>query len=112
MQAYCLWYGDMSAPWEHLDMARMRAIENHRWLLRDTNTGLTASIDPYGQIVSSMPRHVRGAVRVTFAFLQGTTFYARHGDWLAYICLAVVLLGLGWGFLPGRERGVTQGKYT
>ena len=40
------WYGDTSAPWEHLDMVRMRAIENQRWLLRATNTGLTASIDP------------------------------------------------------------------
>ena len=40
------WYGDTSAPWEHLDMARMRAIENHRWVLRATNTGITAAIDP------------------------------------------------------------------
>ena len=40
------WYGDTSAPWQHLNMARIRAIENHRWILRDTNNGTTASIDP------------------------------------------------------------------
>ena len=90
------WYGDTSAPWEHLDMARMRAIENRRWLLRDTNTGLTASIDPYGRIVAEMPRHVRGAIEVPFAFRNDVTFYTRHGDWIGWICAVVsvsVLLG-------------------
>ncbi len=51
------WYGDTSAPWQHLNMARMRAIENRRWLLRDTNNGVTAAIDPYGRVRQSIPRH-------------------------------------------------------
>jgi apolipoprotein N-acyltransferase len=81
------WYGDTSAPWEHLDMVRMRAIENHRWVLRSTNTGVTASIDPSGRIVDEMPRHVRGALLARFNFIEGTTtFYTRHGDWIAWIC--------------------------
>jgi apolipoprotein N-acyltransferase len=81
------WYGDTSAPWEHLDMVRMRAIENHRWLLRATNTGVTASIDPEGRIVDQMPRHIRGALRARFGFLSDETFYTRHGDWIAWICV-------------------------
>ncbi len=80
------WYGDTSAPWEHLDMVRMRAIENRRWVLRATNTGVTASIDPYGRIVDQMPRHVRGALLARFNFLSGETFYTRHGDWIAWLC--------------------------
>lgn len=44
------WYGDTSAPWQHLNMARMRAIENDRWLLRDTNSGITSVIDPHGRV--------------------------------------------------------------
>jgi len=53
------WYGDTSAAWEHLNMVRMRAIENHRWVLRATNTGVTAAIDPYGRVITSTPRHIR-----------------------------------------------------
>lgn len=85
------WYGDSSAPWEHLDMARMRAIENHRWLLRSTNTGVTTVIDPYGRIGMMLPRHRRGAMTASFGYLSGTTFYTRHGDWLAWLCVLMTL---------------------
>ena len=85
------WYGDTSAPWEHLDMARMRAIENRRWLLRDTNTGLTGSIDPEGRVVASLPRHVRDAVAVPFAYRSDLTFYTRHGDWIGWLSAVVVV---------------------
>ena len=53
------WYGEGGAPWQHLNQARMRSVENHRWLLRDTNTGITAVIDPYGRIVAEAPRNQR-----------------------------------------------------
>ncbi len=90
------WYGDTSAPWEHLDMARMRAIENRRWLLRDTNTGLTGSIDPDGRIVAQMPRHIRGAIEVPFAFRGEITPYTRFGDWIGWLCsISVVSILLG-----------------
>lgn len=91
------WYGDSSAPWEHLDMVRMRAIENHRWVLRSTNTGVTASIDPYGRIVDQMPRHVRGALLARFNYIGDLTFYTRYGDWIAWICafLSALLVIVG-----------------
>ena len=96
------WYGNSSAPWEHLDMVRMRAIENHRWVIRATNTGVTASIDPYGRIVDQMPRHVRGSLLARFDFIDGTTFYTRHGDWIAWICaIPTAMLVLG-GLLRSR----------
>ncbi len=88
------WYGDTGAPWQHLNMARMRAIENHRWLLRATNTGITTAIDPQGRMATQAPRHVRAAFAFPFAFTEGTTFYTRHGDWFAWFCAAVTLLAL------------------
>jgi apolipoprotein N-acyltransferase len=83
------WYGDSGAPWQHLNMTRMRAIENDRWLLLDTNTGVTASIDPQGHAVAEAPRHVRGAYVVPFAFRSTTTLYSRLGDWFAWCCALV-----------------------
>jgi apolipoprotein N-acyltransferase len=88
------WYGDTSAPWQHLDQARMRAIENRRWILRDTNTGVTASIDPEGRIVTAGTRHRLLALRAPFAFRSDTTFYTRHGDWFAYLCAIISIAAL------------------
>jgi apolipoprotein N-acyltransferase len=98
------WYGDTSAPWEHLDMVRMRAIENHRWLLRATNTGITAAIDPYGRITATIPRHIRTSVQVPFAYENDLTFYSRHGDWFAWVCAAATSLLLLLGFFRKRLR--------
>ncbi|HEX8711182.1 MAG TPA: apolipoprotein N-acyltransferase [Terracidiphilus sp.] len=87
------WYGDTSAPWQHLNMARMRAIENRRWLLRDTNNGVTASIDPYGRVRQSIPRRQVGALPAGFSFRNDITFYTAHGDVFAWLC-AIVSLGV------------------
>jgi apolipoprotein N-acyltransferase len=86
------WYGDTSAPFQHINMARMRAIENRRWLLRDTNNGITAAIDPNGRITERMERHTRGAVAFAFDYRTDLTFYTVHGDLFAYFC---TLLALG-----------------
>jgi apolipoprotein N-acyltransferase len=93
------WYGDTSAAWEHLNMVRMRAIENRRWVLRATNTGVTAAIDPYGRVVVSALRHRRTSLRVGFNYEHDITFYSAHGDLFAYFCALVTLGGLGLGLL-------------
>ncbi len=86
------WYGDSGAWAQHLQQTQMRAIENDRWLLAGTNTGMTASIDPYGRIVAATPRKVRTALDAPYALREGTTFYTRHGDWFAYLC-AIISVG-------------------
>jgi apolipoprotein N-acyltransferase len=88
------WYGDTSAAWQHLNMVRMRAIENHRWILRATNTGVTAAINPFGRVTAAAPRHQRTSLRVHFAYEHDLTFYAAHGDLFAYACAFIATLGL------------------
>jgi apolipoprotein N-acyltransferase len=97
------WYGDTSAPWQHLNMARMRAIENRRWLLRDTNSGVTAAIDPYGRVTQSISRHVTDALPAQYGFRDDVTFYTAHGDVFAWLC-AILGVGLvGWCLLSSRS---------
>jgi apolipoprotein N-acyltransferase len=83
------WYGDSGAYAQHLNQTRMRAIENNRWILSATDTGVTASIDPFGRTVARFPRKERGALAAPYALTSVTTFYTRHGDWFAYLCAII-----------------------
>lgn len=86
------WYGDSGAYAQHLNQTRMRAIENNRWLLSATDTGVTASIDPWGRVVARIPRKQRTTLVAPYAITSDTTFYTRHGDWFAYAC-AIISIG-------------------
>jgi len=94
------WYGDSGAYAQHLNQTRMRAIENDRWILSATDTGVTASIDPYGRTVARIPRKVRGTLDAPYALTSVTTFYTRHGDWFAFLCAIISAGALFTRFAP------------
>lgn len=98
------WYGDSGAYAQHLKQSRMRAVENARWLLLDTNTGVTASIDPYGRIVASIPRKTRATVDAPYALMNAPTFYTRHGDWFAFLCAIIFVVALVARFIPRPDK--------
>jgi len=98
------WYGDTSAPWQHLNMDRMRAIENRRWILRDTNNGVTAAIDPYGRVRQSIPRHRVDALPAEFGYRSDTTFYTERGDVFAWLCAILSIGVVGWCLVQRKTR--------
>jgi apolipoprotein N-acyltransferase len=100
-----LWYGETGAPAQHLQMARMRAVENHRWILLATNNGTTASIDPLGRVVKQAPRNVRTALLAPFEPLNESTFYSRNGDLFAWACVIISVLAV---FVRWRYRAHTM----
>lgn len=100
------WYGDSGAYAQHLRQARMRALEDDRWLLRATNTGVTAAIDPYGRIVQRVPRKVRTVLPAGYSLNNETSFYTRHGDWLAYGCAIICLGAVLVSITPAKARRV------
>ena len=75
-------------------MARMRAIENARYLLRATNTGITAVVRPDGQIAKEIPPDRPGVLEARWGFERRRTFYSRYGDWFAYLSCLVAVLAL------------------
>jgi apolipoprotein N-acyltransferase len=83
------WFGHSAAAEQHLRMARVRAVENRRWIVRTTNNGITASIDPYGRIFRPLPQDVRAAADLPYDFRTDKTIYTRFGDWFAWLCVLV-----------------------
>lgn len=79
------WFGDSLAQPQHLQIARMRALETGRMMLRATNTGITAAIAPDGRVIGQLPPFTAGALRVTAQGFTGLTPYARWGNLLALL---------------------------
>ena len=75
------WFGDSFAPHQHLEIARSRAIETGRYLLRATNTGISAIIDPSGAVINKSVQHQVDIVRAKVRPYTGLTLYARWGNW-------------------------------
>jgi apolipoprotein N-acyltransferase len=83
------WFGTSAAAEQHLRMARVRAVENRRWILRDTNSGITASIDPYGNVIRVMRRDQRDSADLPYEFCSDRTIYTQFNDWFAWMCVLV-----------------------
>jgi len=87
------WFGDSLAPHQHLQIARVRAAEVGRYLLRSTNTGITAVIDPRGAVIAAAPAFETAILRATVQGFSGSTPYVR---WANYPVLAAIALVLLW----------------
>jgi apolipoprotein N-acyltransferase len=99
------YFGRSAAREQHLKLVRMRAIENRRWIVRATNDGITAAIDPAGRVTQRLEPYREATARARFAWSRETTFYTRHGDWFAWLCLVVGIaaaLGRVTGIAPRR----------
>jgi apolipoprotein N-acyltransferase len=90
------WLGNSAGREQHLTMARVRAAENRRWLLRATNNGHTVAVDPYGRVVTRLTLDRRGVLAAPYDFRSDRTLYALAGDWLAWLCVAGAIGGLAW----------------
>ncbi|MBI3990264.1 MAG: apolipoprotein N-acyltransferase [candidate division NC10 bacterium] len=88
------WFGRSSAPYQHLAMAAFRAVENQVYVIRAANTGVTAIINPSGRIVQKTDLFVAAVLVGGISLKKGTTFYTRHGDLFAWVCVAFALAAL------------------
>lgn len=86
------WWGDTPGYKQHFAMARLRAIETRRWVLRSANTGTSGSIDPSGKIIKKTAYWTKTAFSQAVELRTDKTFYTKHGDWLAGLSLSWILL--------------------
>jgi apolipoprotein N-acyltransferase len=94
------WFGDTQEPWVHLHLARFRAVEHRRFLIRATNSGVSAIVDAAGRITESSGVFERANLVGQVAMLDAPpTLYARVGPWPGWLGLLAILL---MGFLPLR----------
>ncbi len=96
------WFGDSFAPWQHLQIGQMRALETGRWWLRANNTGITAILDERGQVRASLPPFTTDALHGTAQGRMGLTPYARWGNGAALTLAAFGLLAAFWLGRPRR----------
>ncbi|PYQ49423.1 MAG: apolipoprotein N-acyltransferase [Acidobacteria bacterium] len=87
------WYDGTAAPRQHLNQARLRAIETDRFLLRAGTTGISAFVDPTGRIVEEIPMNRQGIIYARFQPRHTPTLYVRLGDWFAWMACFVIAIG-------------------
>ena len=90
------WFGDSIAPHQHLQIARVRAAEAGRYLLRSTNTGVSAVIDPRGALVATLPQFEPGVLKAPVRGYTGATPYARWGNYPVVIGALLALAAALW----------------
>ncbi|MGM8886839.1 nitrilase-related carbon-nitrogen hydrolase, partial [Psychrobacter sp. 1U2] len=86
------WFGTSAGPLQHLQMVQMRALENGRWFMRATNTGVTAIIDHKGRIVERAPQFERTVLRGDVQARVGNTPFMRFGNYPILFIIALLLL--------------------
>lgn len=89
------WWGNTEGHRQHLQYARLRAIETRRWVARSANTGISAFIDPKGKIIASLPYWKEGVLKAEVTLNDSMTFYVKYGDLLSkaavFFCILLIL---------------------
>ncbi len=99
------YFGESKAREQHLSLVRMRAVENRRWIIRATNSGITAVIDPLGRVAQTLPEYQHTSAIVRYGVNREITPYSRFGDWFAWTCLAAGGMAAGAAVLASVKRG-------
>lgn len=97
------WFGDSEEPWQHLALAKFRAVEHRKFFVRSTNSGVSAFMDPVGRVISNTKTFEEEAQRASLRWMKGKTLYTLWGDapwWLVTVASVVLAFRRRKGFVP------------
>jgi apolipoprotein N-acyltransferase len=97
------WFGRSIGPHQHMQIAQVRALENGRWLLRATNSGVTGMVNPRGELVAALPQFEARVLRGEFQVMSGRTPYSYLGDWPVFMVTLMALVALVLRLGPGQR---------
>jgi apolipoprotein N-acyltransferase len=90
------WFGQSIAPDQHMQIARMRALESQRWIIRSTNNGISGLIDPQGNVTQQAPRYTQAILTGSVQPRQGLTPFQQFGSWpVVAFSFLLCIVGLG-----------------
>jgi apolipoprotein N-acyltransferase len=98
------WYGKTVEPMEHLALASFRSIEHRRSLVRATNTGVSAFVDPVGRLINVSGLWTKQTLVDRVPMMRGRTIYAVLGDWIGWACGILSIFGIGRSIHASRRR--------
>jgi apolipoprotein N-acyltransferase len=98
------WWGNTPGHKQHMNYARLRAIETRTWVARSANTGISCFIDPFGTVINPQPYNTKAAISFTFNPANSQTFFVRHGDILSRIMLVLSIILVVWNLFLWSKR--------
>lgn len=90
------WWKKTPGYKQHMNYARLRAIETRRWVARSANTGISCFIDEYGNVINPQPYNTTAAIKLNVPATTSITFFVKHGDIISKIMIALSIVLLGW----------------
>ena len=90
------WWKNTPGYKQHMNYARLRAIETRTWVARSANTGISCFIDPYGRVINPQPYNTTAAIKLSVRPGNSTTFFVKYGDILSKIMVVLSILLIGW----------------
>jgi apolipoprotein N-acyltransferase len=105
------WWGNTPGYKQHMNMSRLRAIENRKWVARSANTGISCFIDPAGRVYQAKPWDTAASIKMSFPPIKKNSFFTNRGDWLSRLAWPVALALLFWSVVTAyRKKNIKKGR--
>lgn len=104
------WWKKTPGHKQHMNYARLRAIETRTWVARSANTGISCFIDPYGNVINARPYNTQAAIKLSVPQKNFKTFFVKHGDLLSKVMIGLSILLLSWTVLLKIRKRVLKKK--